>query len=162
MDDDKLESICTFCGRHYTEDDRTILFSSGDPDVFICYDCAKEIYSNYHEKIEELRAEDTGQKKDARWTPASMKEYLDQYIIGQDRDKEILCTAIYNHYQIRKMKEEGDENAVEVEKSNIIMAGPTGCGKTAIIKRLAKIMEVPCTIADCTALTSAGFVGRIF
>lgn len=157
-DDNKLESICTFCGRHYTEDDNTILFSSGDPDVFICYDCAKEIYSNYHDTIENMRTEKT-EEKDICWTPVSMKEYLDQYIIGQDRAKEILCTAVYNHYQILKMKDAGDENAVEVEKSNIIMAGPTGCGKTAIIKRLAKIMEVPCAIADATSLTSAGYVG---
>ena len=158
MAEEMKESICTFCGKHYTENDKTILFSSGDPDVFICYDCAKEIFNGYKDKVESMRAE-TPQSVQTQWTPQSMKEYLDQYIIGQDKAKEVLCTAVYNHYQILKMKEAGDKEAVEVEKSNIIMAGPTGCGKTAIIKRLAKIMQVPCAIADATSLTSAGFVG---
>lgn len=152
---DEKESICSFCGKHYTQDDKTILFSAGQEDVYICFDCAKEIYSNYKDRIEALRSE-SEEKVSFKWTPASMKEYLDQYIIGQDDAKEILCTAIYNHYRILEMKAEGDEEAVEVEKSNIIMAGPTGVGKTAILKRLAHIMEVPFAIADATSLTSAG------
>ena len=159
MAEENKESVCSFCGRHYTEDDKTILFSSGEPGIFICYDCVNEIHENYKDRISDLREEKSDKLADIKWTPASMKEYLDQYIIGQDRAKEVLCTAIYNHYQILRMKESGDEAAAEVEKSNVIIAGPTGCGKTAIIKRLAKIMEVPCAIADATSLTSAGFVG---
>lgn len=161
MAEEARESICAFCGKHYTEEDKTILFNSNIPDVFICYDCAKQMATSYKSTIDELRNEGTGKEFSQKWTPASMKEYLDQYIIGQEKAKEVLCTAIYNHYQILKMKEAGDKNAIEVEKSNIIMAGPTGCGKTAIIKHLAKIMQVPCAIADCTALTAAGFVGCI-
>lgn len=159
MAEEIKESVCSFCGKHYTDNDKTILFTADTPGALICYDCAKEIYSNYKDKIEGMRKIDGEVQAHGPWTPQSMKEYLDQYIIGQDKAKEVLCTAVYNHYQILKMKEAGDKEAVEVEKSNIIMAGPTGCGKTAIIKRLAKIMQVPCAIADATSLTSAGFVG---
>ena len=145
MAEEIKESVCSFCGKHYTENDKTILFSSVSPGVFICYDCATEISQNYKDTIDNLRNEDNTVAGHERlnWTPKSMKEYLDQYIIGQDKAKEVLCTAVFNHYQMLRMRTDGVEGADEVEKSNIIMAGPTGCGKTAMIKRLAKIMEVP-------------------
>ena len=159
MAEEIKESVCSFCGKHYTDEDKTILFTADTPGALICYDCAKEIYSNYKDKIDSMREVSGSVQADQKWTPQSMKEYLDQYIIGQEKAKEILCTAVYNHYQILKMREDGNKDAVEVEKSNVIMAGPTGVGKTAIIKRLAKIMQVPCVIADSTSLTSAGYVG---
>lgn len=91
-------------------------------------------------------------------TPAEIKEYLDQYIIGQDQAKKYLSVAVYNHY--KRLDQQMDDDGVEIEKSNIIMVGPTGTGKTLIARTIAKILDVPFTIVDATVLTQAGYVGE--
>ena len=93
-------------------------------------------------------------------TPVAIKEFLDQYVIGQEAAKRVLSVAVYNHYKrLRYNQEHGDKNDVEIEKSNIVMVGETGTGKTLLARTIARLLKVPFCIADATTLTEAGYVG---
>ena len=149
---------CNFCGR---SDKEVKLLISGI-DVNICERCVKQAYQIVQESG---LVDGDGQKKDtyspkgAVPKPVEIKAYLDQYIIGQDEAKRFLSVAVYNHYK-RLQQQKGDDDGVEIEKSNIIMVGSTGTGKTLLARTIARLLDVPFTIVDATVLTEAGYVGE--
>ncbi len=130
---------------------------AGPDGVFICDDCVDICKAMVDETIEKDKAEEVPLKK-----PAEIKEELDKYIVGQDKAKKVLSVAVYNHYKrinaLVKTKKAEDE--IEIEKSNILLLGPTGCGKTLLARTLAKILNVPFATSDATTLTEAGYVGE--
>ncbi|MDD4760386.1 MAG: ATP-dependent Clp protease ATP-binding subunit ClpX, partial [Bacteroidaceae bacterium] len=147
---------CSFCGR--SEDDVRLLLTGVDG--FICNDCAESAYEIIKETF------DKKQKKDAELPdfkslpkPMEIKDYLDQYVIGQDDAKVTLSVAVYNHYKRLEQNTE-EQDGVEIEKSNIIMVGNTGTGKTLLARTIAKLIKVPFTIVDATVFTEAGYVGE--
>ncbi len=157
----KIES-CAFCGRKATETE-VLIHSAITPGVYLCSDCADSI----HDILQEYRGESSS-RKGARHDdampalesipkPREIKEYLDQYVIGQDSAKRYLSVAVYNHYK-RLQQPQGDD--VDIEKSNIVLVGPTGTGKTLLAKTIARLLKVPFTIVDATVLTQAGYVGE--
>ncbi len=151
-----MKKRCSFCGRGESE---VRLLISGN-DAYICEDCAQRAY----EIVEEsgLNAQDKAKNKLPNMKkvpkPREIKEYLDQYIIGQDEAKRYLAVAVYNHY--KRLSQPVDEGGVEIEKSNIIMVGSTGTGKTLLARTIAKMLDVPFTIVDATVFTEAGYVGE--
>ena len=147
---------CSFCGKHQDQVHKLIAGPNG---AYICDECV-EICAEIIE--EELGAEEEAGEMDARAEinlikPKEMKAFLDEYVIGQEQAKKVLSVAVYNHYK-RIMA--GDTLDVELQKSNILMLGPTGSGKTFLAQTLAKILNVPFAIADATTLTEAGYVGE--
>ena len=151
---EKNEQRCSFCGKSKEEVRRLI---AGPDGVFICDDCVDICKAMVDETIEKDKAEEVPLKK-----PAEIKEELDKYIVGQDKAKKVLSVAVYNHYKrinaLVKTKKTEDE--IEIEKSNILLLGPTGCGKTLLARTLAKILNVPFATTDATTLTEAGYVGE--
>ncbi|MEV0051505.1 ATP-dependent Clp protease ATP-binding subunit ClpX [Saccharopolyspora shandongensis] len=146
---------CSFCGKSQKQVKKLI----AGPGVYICDECIDLC----NEIIEEELAEAGEVKLDELPKPAEIHEFLDQYVIGQDPAKRNLSVAVYNHYkriQAGERRESRGEEAVELAKSNILMLGPTGCGKTYLAQTLAKMLNVPFAIADATALTEAGYVGE--
>ncbi|WP_302155539.1 ATP-dependent Clp protease ATP-binding subunit ClpX [uncultured Dialister sp.] len=144
--------VCSFCGRSGDEVEKLI----AGPGVYICNECI-EVCSNI------LREELKADKKKAvphfkLPTPEEIKKYMDQYVIEQDDAKMALAVAVYNHY--KRIEHEGEEDDVELQKSNIIMLGPTGSGKTLLAQTLARFLDVPFAISDATTLTEAGYVGE--
>ena len=154
---------CSFCGKTQENVKRII----AGPGVYICNECiglCNEIIENEYYEAEEESYTLAGLDKIP--SPKEIKDILDEYVIGQDEAKKTLAVAVYNHYkriaheeEIAKKHEE-DENHVEIQKSNILLLGPTGCGKTLLASTLAKILNVPFAIADATTLTEAGYVGE--
>ena len=148
---------CSFCGK---PQDNVKKIIAGPDGVFICDECIKICDSILAEYDEADNSEYEGIKLP---TPAQIKEKLDDYVIGQDEAKKTLAVAVYNHYK-RINNEESkitkSENNVEIQKSNILLLGPTGCGKTYLAQTLARILDVPFAIADATTLTEAGYVGE--
>src|SRR5437867_10320729 len=142
---------CSFCGK---SKDSVRKFISG-PSVYICNECIALCNEILAEDEEREVAEAITQVP----TPAEIKDVLDQYVIGQDRAKKTLAVAVYNHYK-RINSHSGRDNDVELDKSNILLIGPTGVGKTLLAQTLARILDVPFTIADATTLTEAGYVGE--
>ena len=145
---------CSFC--HKTQDQVHRLIAGPDG-VYICDECV-DICA---EIIEEGFDEDENEKDTSRINllkPVQIKEFLDEYVVGQEEAKKVLSVAVYNHY--KRVTAKDDKDDVELQKSNIIMLGPTGCGKTYIAQTLAKIINVPFAIADATTLTEAGYVGE--
>lgn len=144
--------VCSFCGRSGDEVEKLI----AGPGVYICNECI-EVCSNILR--EELKAD---KKKAAPHfklpTPEEIKKYMDQYVIEQDNAKMALAVAVYNHY--KRIEHEGEDDDVELQKSNIIMLGPTGSGKTLLAQTLARFLDVPFAISDATTLTEAGYVGE--
>ena len=147
------ERYCMFCGR--SENEVPLLLQGLD--ACICSDCVK-LCGDYVKNMEPAVSPVHG-KLEKILKPKEIHAYLDQYVIGQDRAKKLLSVAVYNHYK-RINHNLDDSKDLEIEKSNILMAGPTGTGKTLLAKTIAKLLEVPFTIVDATVLTEAGYVGE--
>ena len=129
----------------------------------ICDDCARQAYQIVQDNLKEMPESDkAGRKGEGKLKkvpkPKEIKEYLDQYVIGQDDAKRYLSVAVYNHY--KRLQQPADDDGVEIEKSNIIMVGSTGTGKTLLARTIAKLLDVPFTIVDATVFTEAGYVGE--
>jgi ATP-dependent Clp protease ATP-binding subunit ClpX len=149
--DDDANLACSFCGKSQREVKKLI----AGPTVYICDECI--------ELCNDIIAEEYGQEESAATTsrvpkPREIKESLDEYVIGQERAKKILSVAVHNHY--RRIESQTFVGDVELQKANIVMIGPTGSGKTLLAQTLAKVLDVPFTIADATTLTEAGYVGE--
>ena len=143
---------CSFC---YKTQDQVRRLVAG-PDVYICDECIKLCYDIIADDVTPMST--AAPDSPSLPLPSEMKAVLDEYVIGQDEAKRTLCVAVYNHYKrINAPQKAGD---VELQKSNILMVGPTGCGKTYLAQSLARILNVPFAIADATALTEAGYVGE--
>lgn len=149
------KKVCSFCGRSGNEVRLLITGING----FICEDCAKQAYEIIQSTG--VLAPKAGEGKFVLKEvpkPVEIKKYLDEYIIGQDQAKRNLAVAVYNHY--KRLQQPKDEDGVEIEKSNIIMVGSTGTGKTLLARTIAKMLDVPFTIVDATVFTEAGYVGE--
>jgi len=151
-----MRKVCNFCGR---SDKEVPLLISGI-NGYICGDCAAQAYKIMQEQSQ-LDSKKSGKARSPKDTPKpkAIKEYLDQYVIGQDEAKRYLSVAVYNHYK-RLQQPKDDKDGVEIEKSNIIMVGSTGTGKTLLARTIAKLLDVPFTIVDATVFTEAGYVGE--
>lgn len=149
------KKVCSFCGRSENEVRLLITGING----FICEDCAKQAYEIIQSTgvLAPKTAEGKFVLKEVP-KPVEIKKYLDEYIIGQDQAKRNLAVAVYNHY--KRLQQPKDEDGVEIEKSNIIMVGSTGTGKTLLARTIAKMLDVPFTIVDATVFTEAGYVGE--
>ena len=146
------DRACSFCGKSADMARRLI---AGPRDVFICDECVEVCRKILAEEDHELSSQFTGDVP----TPKEIKDYLDLFCVGQDAAKKALAVAVYNHYKrIATIKEENEE--VEIEKSNVLLIGPTGTGKTLLAKTLAKKLKVPFALVDATTLTEAGYVGE--
>jgi ATP-dependent Clp protease ATP-binding subunit ClpX len=147
--------FCSFCGKNQNEVRRLI----AGPSVYICDECVDLCNDIISEEAQVVAPEDASSKLPV---PMEIKSILDEYVIGQERAKRILSVAVYNHYKRLQVSETegGDPNAVELGKSNILLIGPTGSGKTLLAETLARLLDVPFTIADATTLTEAGYVGE--
>lgn len=145
--------VCNFCGRSGDEVERLI----AGPGVFICNECI-EVCRNILEEEMKTSKKKKGLPDFELLTPEKIKEYMDQYVIEQDDAKVALAVAVYNHY--KRIRYEKDDDGVELQKSNIIMLGPTGSGKTLLAQTLARFLNVPFAISDATTLTEAGYVGE--
>ena len=145
---------CSFCGR--TEDEVGFLITGVNG--CICDSCAEQAHEIVKEAMHHQRQGPTDLNLSELPKPKDIKEFLDQYVIGQDDAKRYLAVAVYNHY--KRLLQPKDKNDVEIEKSNIIMVGSTGTGKTLLARTIAKLLHVPFTIVDATVLTEAGYVGE--
>ena len=150
------KKVCSFCGRSETEVKLLITGING----YICEDCAKQAY----DIVQQTGVLNPQTGADGKFVlkdvpkPMEIKEYLDEYIIGQDQAKRHLAVSVYNHY--KRLQQPEDKDGVEIEKSNIIMVGSTGTGKTLLARTIAKMLDVPFTIVDATVFTEAGYVGE--
>ena len=151
-----MRKECSFCGRSEREVRLLITGLNG----YICEDCAQQAYRIVQENMPRLngKADSDEQKRNKVPKPKEIKAYLDEYVIGQDEAKRYLSVAVYNHY--KRLGQAPDKDGVEIEKSNIIMVGSTGTGKTLLARTIAKMLDVPFTIVDATVLTEAGYVGE--
>ena len=151
----KKTEKCAFCGREMKD-----LFRADIPGVYICHECIEA----GHKMIMEMQVQKAqnpeieGLELSTLPKPAEIKTFLDQYVIGQDEAKRYLSVAVYNHY--KRVLQPKDDNGVEIEKSNILLVGSTGTGKTLLARTIAKLLKVPFAIVDATALTEAGYVGE--
>ena len=152
-----MKKVCSFCGRSEREVRLLITGING----YICENCAEQAFHIVQENLTDNTAKSAAkgkyqQKKVPK--PKEIKEFLDQYVIGQDEAKRYLSVAVYNHY--KRLQQVGGDDGVEIEKSNIIMVGSTGTGKTLLARTIAKLLDVPFTIVDATVFTEAGYVGE--
>ena len=151
LDTKDKQLFCSFCGKNQSEVKKLI----AGPSVYICDECVSLCNDIIKEDLTEKDSEGTEKKLPI---PAEIKSILDDYVIGQDQAKKILSVAVYNHY--KKLKDTVKKDDVELGKSNILLLGPTGSGKTLLAQTLARLLDVPFTIADATTLTEAGYVGE--
>ena len=151
--EDKKQLRCSFCGKNQEQVKRLI----AGPGVYICDECI-ELCSEIIEDEFEGNTESSPLETSNLPKPQEIKDYLDQYVVGQDRAKKSLAVAVYNHY--KRINANKAEDDVELQKSNILLLGPTGSGKTLLAQTLAKMLNVPFAIADATTLTEAGYVGE--
>jgi ATP-dependent Clp protease ATP-binding subunit ClpX len=143
--------LCSFCGKSQDEVKKLI----AGPAVYICDECI-ELCNDI--MAEEYEKEEVAKRSGSIPKPREIKKIMDEYVIGQERAKKILAVAVHNHY--KRIDSRIDTQGIELQKSNILLVGPTGCGKTLLAQTLAKILNVPFTIADATSLTEAGYVGE--
>ena len=152
------KNVCSFCGR--SEKDVKLLITGLNG--FICENCAQQAYqiaqSTGALDADAVKTDGEAFQLKKVPKPKEIKKYLDQYVIGQDEAKRYLSVSVYNHY--KRLQQPKDENGVEIEKSNIIMVGSTGTGKTLLARTIAKLLDVPFTIVDATVFTEAGYVGE--
>ena len=146
---------CSFCGRSEKE----VPYLMSGIDGYICSDCVR-LASGYLDELDRPGAGEPLAKIGKAPKPKEIKEFLDQYVIGQDRAKKTLAVAVYNHYKRISHNLDEDPDGVDLEKSNILLVGPTGTGKTLLAKTIARLLDVPFTIVDATVLTEAGYVGE--
>ncbi|MCK4690482.1 MAG: AAA family ATPase, partial [Desulfuromonadales bacterium] len=150
--DENGQLTCSFCGKSQDEVKKLI----AGPTVYICDECI-ELCNDIID--EEARLDDVSEQEEKKLPkPAEVRDILDEYVVGQDRAKKILAVAVYNHYKRIEFSEKNDD--IEIQKSNILLLGPTGSGKTLLAQTLAKVLDVPFAIADATNLTEAGYVGE--
>ena len=149
--DSSEQLLCSFCGKSQRQVKKLI----AGPGVYICDECIDLC----NEIIDEELAVPSSFDVENLPRPKEIYDFLDEYVIGQDEAKRTLSVAVYNHYKRIQMSQ-GDDNEIELQKSNILLLGPTGCGKTLLAQTLAKLLNVPFAIADATALTEAGYVGE--
>ena len=142
---------CNFCGKSQHEVRKLI----AGPSVYICDECVELCNDIIREELQETQDEAEFKKLP---TPREISAILDEYVIGQARAKRVLSVAVYNHY--KRLNYSGKKDDVELQKSNILLVGPTGVGKTLLAETLARLLDVPFTIADATTLTEAGYVGE--
>lgn len=161
----RKKNVCSFCGRPESEVDMMLTGVDG----FICSDCARQAYqivaTTLGASSDDLAAKANGSLKNKNKTrtqqipkPHEIKAHLDQYVIGQDEAKRFLSVAVYNHY--KRLQQQAEDDGVEIEKSNVVMVGSTGTGKTLLARSIAKLLDVPFTIVDATVFTEAGYVGE--
>ena len=150
-DDSGKLLYCSFCGKSQHEVRKLI----AGPSVFICDECVELCNDIIREEVSEAAQSGEAEKLPV---PTEIKEILDEYVIGQDQAKKVLSVAVYNHY--KRLNYSAKKDDVELSKSNILLIGPTGCGKTLLAETLARLLNVPFTIADATTLTEAGYVGE--
>lgn len=147
------DCICSFCGKDQDEVGKLI----AGPDVFICDECIELCNQIVHDK-DGLESDELIEESTVSLKPKEINAHLDEYVIGQDYAKKVLSVAVHNHY--KRIDAPVDEDSVELQKSNIILVGPTGSGKTLVAQTLARILNVPFCMADATTLTEAGYVGE--
>jgi len=147
---------CSFCGRDYSEVNRMIAGPNG---VFICDNCVGICHRILFEDDEDQPIDAPSFQSERLMAPREIMEHLDSYVVGQEHAKRVLSVAVYNHYKRIRMQDALDAD-VELEKSNVLLIGPTGSGKTLMAQTLARVLDVPFCIADATALTEAGYVGE--
>ena len=145
---------CSFCGKSQNEVKKLVAGRG----VYICDECIEVCINIVADEMNEMAKEEGGNTAEKLPTPSKIKEFLDQYVIGQDQAKKVLSVAVYNHYKRLNCKKTSKD--IEVSKSNVILIGSTGSGKTLLAQTLAKILDVPIAIADATTLTEAGYVGE--
>lgn len=149
--DEKKQLKCSFCGKPQDQVKRLV----AGPGVYICDECIELCSEIIEEEFDDIRADaEVGDIP----KPKEIKAILDQYVVGQEKAKKSLAVAVYNHY--KRINSDTRNNDVEIQKSNILMIGPTGCGKTYMAQTLARLLNVPFAIADATSLTEAGYVGE--
>ena len=148
-------SSCSFCGKSQREAGPMV---EGPQDVYICSSCV-ELCHNIIKQ--EKRSASTSRSLIGKIpSPREISEFLDQYVIGQNAAKRVLSVAVHNHYKRLTHADTADEDDVEIDKSNVLLIGPTGCGKTLLARSLSRVLNVPFAIADATTLTEAGYVGE--
>ena len=158
MSDDKENNgemlHCSFCGKSQAEVKKLVAGRG----VYICDECIEVCINIVADELEEERKAEAGISPEKLPPPSKIKEFLDQYVIGQDEAKKVLSVAVYNHY--KRLNSQKTNKDVEISKSNVILIGSTGSGKTLLAQTLAKILDVPFAISDATTLTEAGYVGE--